>query len=285
MDKSQGQKLYGLIGYPVKHSFSALMHNAAFRHLGLNAQYQLVEIAPKDLETFFKKTVFEKQFAGFNVTVPHKEKAVAYLDGSVDLLVQKIGAVNTVCVDERQALSGYNTDAEGFARDLKEKGVAIAHQQIALIGAGGGAKAVAYACAAQTPECLRIFDVDQAKAEALKASLEKAYASLRVEVVKAVEDLKIRQAHLLINATPVGMKPEDPLLIPKDALHEKLFVYDLIYNPIETKLLHSAKEAGCRGTSCLGMLLYQGCLAFEHWTSQSAPVEVMRRALMEKIYA
>ncbi|MDD5137802.1 MAG: shikimate dehydrogenase [Candidatus Omnitrophica bacterium] len=273
------RELYGLIGWPVKHSYSAFMHNAAFKHYGMNAVYELFEIAPQDVEAFFKKTVVEKKIKGFNVTVPHKEAAVKYLTGNKSFGVKAIGAVNTVRVQRDGLLDGFNTDEAGFTRDFQEHGVGIRGKSIALIGAGGGAKAVAFGLAGQEPSEIRIFDVDGSKAEALAKNIKIYYPHIGIACVPAAEKLDVPDADILINATPVGMKAEDPLLVKKEWLRAGLFVYDLIYNPAETKLLRAAKAAGCQAANGSGMLLYQGALAFEHWTGKPAPVEVMRKAL------
>lgn len=285
MEKNNEKQLYGLIGYPVKHSFSAFMHNAAFAHYKMNAQYQLFEVSPEELDEFFKKTIIEKGIKGFNVTVPHKERAVEFLSGEKDPLVNTIGAVNTIRVEPNGSLSGFNTDAGGFLRDLEEQGAILANKNVSLLGAGGGAKAVAFAIMNQLPKKLSIFDIDLAKAQELAKRIQRFCPSVAIETVVRIEDSDIGKADILINATPVGMKPEDPLLVKKEWLRPELFVYDLIYNPIETKLLKIAKEVGCRYANGLGMLLYQGCLAFEHWTQKRAPVDVMRKALTERINA
>jgi shikimate dehydrogenase len=285
MKSSEEKKLYGLIGYPVKHSFSPFMHNAAFAHYKMEADYQLFEVAPEALGDFFEKTVAQKKLGGFNVTVPHKEGAIAYLTGKISESVKMNRAVNTVCVERDGSLSGDNTDGEGFSRDLKERGVTAALKNVSLIGAGGGAKAVATALAGQKPKRLYLFDIDQKKVASLVAIVREFFPNVAVQGVGQIEDLKIKESDILVNATPIGMKEADPLLVPKEGLHQGLFVYDLIYNPAETKLLKAAKESGCQCANGLGMLLYQGCLAFEKWTNKKAPVDVMRKALMERMRA
>ncbi|MDD5020293.1 MAG: shikimate dehydrogenase [Candidatus Omnitrophica bacterium] len=277
------KELYGLIGRPVKHSYSALMHNAAFKHYGMDAVYELFEVAPQELETFFKKTVLEKKIKGFNVTVPHKEAALKYLSGTVSVGVKMIGAVNTVCVRQDGQFDGFNTDEMGFVKDVESEGVVIHGKTAALIGAGGGARAVAFGLAAQQALEIRIFDMDRSKAEKLAADIGQYYSN--ASPVSSFEKLDIPDADILVNATPVGMKPEDSLLVKQEWLKAGQFVYDLIYNPAETKLLATAKAAGCRTANGLGMLLYQGALAFEHWTGKAAPMDAMRKALSERIHA
>lgn len=282
MDKLQKTKLFGLVGYPVKHSYSAFMHNAAFAHYNMDARYELFEVQPQDLEFFFKTTIFEKSIKGLNVTVPYKEQVCAYLDiiGGVD--VKAIGAVNTVCVSSDGSLVGYNTDAAGFTMDLKNLNVSVRGRRVALLGAGGGAKAVAAAIAHLAPDELAVFDTDQEKAKALARNI--ALLGINMRLCSSLESLEVDKADILINATPVGMKESDPLLVPPQWFGHKPFVYDLIYNPYETKLLRAAKEAGCAIANGLGMLLYQGALSFTHWTHKRAPVDVMRQALSERIH-
>lgn len=284
MDDSSKKELYGLIGYPVKHSFSSFMHNAAFEHYGMNAEYVLFEIEPNGLEEFFTKTIHEKKIKGFNVTIPYKEASVAYLTGQISPLVRANGAVNTIRVEADGALSGFNTDGIGFLKDLKEKHVTIPGKKICLIGAGGAAKAVASVVASLEPDEIRIFDIDQKKAQNLVRILKNFYFKLNISAVTYMDEFIIDGPGILVNATPVGMKEDDPLLFKEEWLRPDIFVYDLIYNPQETKLLKTAKAKGCRCANGLGMLLYQGCLAFEHWTGKSAPVDLMRKALQERIY-
>jgi shikimate dehydrogenase len=274
---------YGLIGHPVKHSYSAFMHEAAFAYYGMEAVYTLMDIAPEDLGTFFTKDVFGKKLKGFNVTIPHKERAVDFLTGSASRGVMMTRALNTVRVDAGDVLSGTNTDGPGFARDLKERGLSLAGKRVALIGAGGGAKSVATALALEGASAIAITDVDREKRDDLCDIVRENFSSVKVEPADRPDGLKVQESSLLVNATPVGMKPSDPLLVPQEVLHRDLFVYDLIYNPCETKLLQAARAAGCRTANGLGMLLHQGCLAFEFWTGKPAPVDVMRKALENHI--
>ena len=283
MTQGSVQELYGLIGYPVSHSFSPAMQNAAFAYYGMSAAYELFEVHPNKLDEFFKKTIQEKRLKGFNVTVPHKEQAIAYLNASISPSVTMNHAVNTVRVEPDGSLSGFNTDGVGFSFDLKERGFDFGDKKIALLGAGGGAKAVATSIAVNHPQSLKVFDIDKEKARALCVIVNKFFPRVSVEAVDSAEALGIAGSDLLINATPVGMKLSDPLLVDKKWLHRGLFVYDIIYNPVETKLLKAAKEANCRTLNGLGMLLYQGALAFEYWTGKQAPVDVMRQALLEKL--
>jgi shikimate dehydrogenase len=283
MSISAPKDLYGLVGYPVKHSYSAFMHNAAFAHYGMNAEYHLFEVPPEKLEAFFRVTIPELKIRGLNVTIPHKEKACDYLTGSVSFFVHRNKAVNTVRVELDGNLSGYNTDGPGFTRDLAERGIVMAGRRVVLLGAGGGARAVAMALANKGIAALEIYDLDVIKAKVLVSIIKEFFPSIVVSCVEDPQAAGMAEADILVNATPVGMKPQDPLIIKKEALSSRLFVYDLIYNPSATPLLKAAQDAGCKTANGLGMLLHQGCLAFEYWTGKPAPVEVMREALLEAV--
>ena len=272
--------LYGLVGYPVKHSYSAAMHNAAFAHYGMSAEYHLFEVPPEKLEEFFRLRIPELKIRGLNVTIPHKEKACDYLTGSVNFFVHRNKAVNTVRVESDGNLSGYNTDGPGFTRDLTEQGVVMAGRKVALLGAGGGARSVATALANKGVAALRVYDVDMVRAKVLASIVKEFFPQISVTCASSLEALGVGDADILVNATPVGMKPGDPLLVSRDLLSPKLFVYDLIYNPAVTPLLEAARAVGCKTSNGLGMLLHQGCLAFEYWTGKPAPVDVMREALL-----
>ncbi|HQP91828.1 MAG TPA: shikimate dehydrogenase, partial [Candidatus Omnitrophota bacterium] len=241
---NKAKQLYGLIGYPVGHSFSAVMHNAAFASLGIDAEYELFEVPPQNLQDFFKKTIFERNIKGFNVTVPHKEAVIPFIDASISISAAINNAVNTVSVEADGTLSGTNTDGAGFTFDLKEKGIKVTGKKIALIGAGGGAKAVATSLAALNPAKITIFDIDPARASALNGILKKNYRNVVVEIASSLKDVKVWECEILINATPIGMKSTDPVLIEREWLNPQIFVYDLIYNPQKTELLKTAKAVG-----------------------------------------
>ena len=276
--------LFGLIGYPVKHSYSGPMHEAAFSYCGIAARYELFDVPPDKLGDFFLKTVKERQIRGFNVTVPHKVAAIQYLTGSISPIVTMTGAVNTVRVETDGTLSGFNTDEPGFGRDLKERGVDVADKNAVLLGAGGAANAVALALAALNVRSIEVYDIVSEKAEHLAENIRKYYPRVDARSAAEASRLKIDEAVLLVNATPVGMKPGDPSVIDAAQLHPDLFVYDLIYNPAQTPLLKAAEEKMCRWANGLGMLLHQGCLAFELWTGKEAPVTPMRQALEMRVY-
>ena len=269
-------KLYGLVGFPVKHSLSPCMHNAAFAKLKIKSKYKLFELRPEELAGFFSG-LRKNGVAGFNVTFPYKEKVLPYLS-SRSFGVREIGAANTVVVARDGKLKGFNTDFAGFSRHLKE--LKVKPRKAALIGAGGAARAVCFALAGKNKvEEICIYDIDAFKSLGLVSQFKDVFSQVKFSAVARIEELGLRDKDLLVNASPVGMHADDPCLIDKGLLHKGLFVYDLIYNPGQTKLLAAAKEAGIRFSNGLGMLLYQGVLAFEHFTGKKAPIETMRVAL------
>lgn len=268
-------KLFGLIGFPVKHSLSPRMHNAAFAKLKIKAKYKLFELPPQALGGFFSR-LKKNNISGFNVTIPYKEKVLPYLN-SKSSGVREIGAANTVLVYGKGKLKGFNTDYLGFSRHLKA--LKVAPKKVALIGAGGAARAVCFALGKIRAEEICIYDIDAYKSLGLVGRFKDVFGGVKFSAVADIGGLDLKNKDLLINTAPVGMRPEDPCLIDEKVMHQGLFVYDLIYNPAETKLLKAAKRAGLRCSNGLGMLLYQGALAFRHFTGREAPVETMEAAL------
>jgi len=269
-----------LLGYPVAHSASPRMQNAAFDALGLDWVYIPWAVRP---EVFLKALDALREienFGGANVTIPHKEAAFAALN-ELSPEALHIGAVNTI-VPRGRILVGHNTDGEGFVTSLREEaGEEPRGKRVGLIGAGGGAKAVAYALARAEAAELAIFSRSQDRARSLVSHLRRLFGNLEV-LALGLQDLepdRLRRIDVLINTTPVGMELSDPPLFNYGMLPESLLVCDLIYRPLETPLLASARSRGCRVLNGAGMLLHQGAQAFELWTGQKAPVPVMREAL------
>lgn len=273
------QKIFGLIGYPAKHSLSPLMHNAAFKALNLDARYELFELKPQELETFFK-TLPQKNISGLNVTIPYKEQVLPFLDKIAEQ-AELIGAVNTIAVSTDK-LEGFNTDGGGFLRHLTDDlGFNPKGENISVIGAGGAAKAVTVTLSKAGARRIFIYDIEKSKSEKLISHLKENFSNVEFKQADSIEGLDIKGSGLLVNATPIGMKEFDPLLINPGSIQKGLLVYDLIYNPKETKLLKLARERGAVISNGLGMLLYQGMLSFEIWTKKKAPKEIMRKALEE----
>ena len=272
-------KLYGLVGFPIKHSLSPCMHNAAFSKLKINAKYKLFELKPEELGDFLR-SLTKKNNRGFNVTYPYKEEILGFLN-SRSLAVREIGAANTVVVDAAGRLKGFNTDYLGFFAHLKE--LKVKPKRAAVIGAGGASKAICFALSRMKIEELCIYDIDKFKSISLFKNLNSNFLKTKFNVAGRIEDLGIQNKDLLINASPVGMRSTDPCLVNPEDLHHGLFVYDLIYNPLETKLISLAKERNLNFSNGLGMLLYQGVFAFKQFTGRIPPVKAMKEALLKGV--
>ena len=278
-------ELFGLIGYPVKHSLSPVMHNAAFKKFNISGKYGLYEKKPEELESFFK-SLDKSDIYGLNVTVPYKEKVLKFVElEKEDAYLKIIQSVNTI-VRMNCKWIGFNTDIPGFEISLKEN-FNPANKKTAMLGAGGAARSVAYVLAKSGAEEICIFDIDKRKSNNIVNMVKELFPNMKISAAASIEALNIKGKDLLINATPIGLKKEDPCLIKKEMLHESLFVYDLIYNPMETKLLSLAKGVGSKVSNGLGMLLYQGALSFVIFTGTDVPineiVDEMRIGLKEGI--
>lgn len=274
-------QIYGLIGYPVSHSLSPLMHNAAFSRLKINAEYKLFSLREEEIPGFFEN-LEEKNIFGLNVTFPYKEKIIPFLN-QVSEEARLIGAVNTIKISPK-GLEGYNTDGAGFLKHLTlDLGFVPQGKNVSIIGAGGASRAISvYLCSEKVNELL-IFDIDKSRLSALVCYLKETFKEVNIKAVNSIEGLNLENSHLLVNATPIGMKEGDNCLIDQRLIHKDLLVYDLVYNPKETKLLKLAKDKGARVSNGLGMLLYQGIVAFEIWMGITAPKEEMREALQKAL--
>lgn len=284
----QSSKIYGLVGHPIKHSFSPLMHNAAFKKLNIPGEYRLFQKEPGELEPFLGR-LEDENIWGLNVTVPYKEKVLDF--GLVELdrtaaYAKEIKAVNTL-VRKDGILKGFNTDVAGFLRHLNKLNFNPINKRAAILGAGGAGKAAAYAVAKKGVSQIAIFDIDKGKAKGVSLMLGELFPELNISIADDIEQLDMINKDLLINATPIGLAEDDPCLIKKSMLHEDLFVYDLIYNPSPTKLLSLAKDRGLRCSGGLGMLVYQGAFSFIYFTETLIPyakiVEVMWEAIDEAL--
>jgi len=273
--------LVGLLGWPVEHSLSPVMHNVAFATLGLDWLYLLLPVPPALLGDAVRG-LRALGFAGANVTIPHKQTVLAHLD-EISPAAQAIGAVNTIVVREGR-LYGENTDWRGFLVALRTAGFAPEDQRVLVLGAGGAARAVVYALA-QAGAQVSIYNRTASRAAALARDMQHLWPQAEINGVSEgvpLADLDLSRFALLVNATPLGMWPHVstspwPEELP---LPGHLTVFDLVYNPLETKLLQQARAAGARPIGGLEMLVQQGALAFELWTGMKPPVEVMRQAVV-----
>ncbi|HDZ76488.1 MAG TPA: shikimate dehydrogenase [Candidatus Omnitrophica bacterium] len=309
-ERKGGVKIYGLIGYPVKHSLSAKMHNAAFKELGIDARYHLFEVASEKLKSFLVdpdarfndingQSFRAGDVVGFNITIPHKVEARKILEEEfpfevgdmpqVDLYYVKLsGAVNTVRRDGSE-LKYCNTDATGFRWSLKtDLEFDIKKEKtVLIIGCGGAARAIIASLSWKDYNIKKIYvyEVNDKAIESAKEHFSKLSDEWQRILAEKFEFVlvdqissKINECQLLVNATPVGMKEGDPSVIDKKLLHEGLSVYDVVYNK-ETQLIKDAKSLGLPAKIGDGMLLYQGVDAFNFWTGERAPVKIMREAL------
>ncbi|HRZ86640.1 MAG TPA: shikimate dehydrogenase [bacterium] len=277
--------IYGIFGYPVAHTASPAMHNAAFGHLGLDCAYLPFEVAPAKLGDAVKGL---RAFGirGVNVTVPHKETVIPFLD-EVTREAKVIGAVNTV-VNNGGRLTGHNTDGAGFLRSLKEEcRFDLKGKRMVLVGAGGAGRAVAIQSLLSGLKQALIVDIDRKKCRVLTAYINKTVrpesAVFAAPGDRGLDEV-VAACDIVVQATPCGMKSADPLPLDPSLLRKGQLVYDLVYNPPGTKLLKAAARKGCAVSNGLGMLLYQGCIAFEIWTGKKAPVAVMKKALARHVY-
>jgi shikimate dehydrogenase len=271
-----GTVLYGVFGDPIKHSKSPLMLGRAFRAEGINAVYAAFHIVPGQLKAAVDG-VRALGFRGINVTLPHKEEIMRYMD-EIDAGARVIGAVNTV-VNHNGTLIGYNTDGIGYVRSLKEEtGLTLEGKRILILGARGAARGVGYALAQERPASIMIANRTEEKAQELAEDLSR-YCECEGMGWKGIDNLKQR-VDLIVNTTSVGMHPNiDETPIDTSWLREGITVSDIVYNPRVTKLLQEAGKRGCTIHEGLGMFIYQGAYAFEYWTGRKAPVAVMREAV------
>ena len=292
-------RLCAVYGFPIRHSASPAMHNAAFATLGLNWRYLAFEVHPDNLRAAIAGAR-AMQFSGLNLTVPHKVLAMQIVD-ALDDSARTWGAVNTVRFEARDAggqwrplhefsesisgeirTQGFNTDSDGIARSLREDlGLKPAGLKVLLVGTGGAGQVAALRLAVENVSELFLVDFVKEKAEAVAQEIRQRHPR-----VKVATGFPGGEVDLLLNATPLGLKENDPL--PFDdkqfPLRQARAVYDMIYKPAETKLLAAAKAAGCKTSNGLGMLLHQGAAAFEIWTGKPAPLDVMRHALEQNVY-
>jgi len=274
-------RIYAVIGDPIEHSLSPIIQNAAFNALNLNCVYTAFRVKFSDVVNALAGIRALGVF-GLNVTMPHKESVIAYLDW-VDETAKFLKSVNTIHHKDGKLL-GYSTDGVGALAALKENGTNPHGKRALIFGAGGAARAIAYALVQEVEE-LVVLNRTVSEAEKLSETLKRKFnkkistGSLSPEGIKE----EISNSDILLNATSVGMNPIiNQSLIAPDNLNPDLTVMDIVYNPYETQLVKDAKAAGAKVVSGMEMLIYQGAAAFEIWTGQQAPVQVMRNAILEQ---
>jgi len=290
-----GTRLVGVIGRPVEHSLSPAMHNAALARLGLNWRYVPLPVRPSRVAEAIRGAA-ALGFRGINVTVPHKQAVMALMD-EVSAEAAAVGAVNTVVIDRDAdggaVLTGHNTDVRGFLGSLRAGGFdPAAAGKAVVVGAGGAARAVVYGLATAGMSDVVVLNRTAARAETLVDDLSQAavgsrarWGALTVASLRAETD----DADLLVNATTLGMWPDVHGSVWPDGLPVpgQLTVYDLVYNPLETRLLYSARHSGARGIDGLGMLARQGAIALDLWLDGALDVDAvtnqMRSACLDAL--
>jgi shikimate dehydrogenase len=278
----------GVFGDPVAHSLSPDMQNAALRACEINAQYARFHIRPNELRSALR-FLRNLDFAGVNLTVPHKMAGFLQIDEADEFAV-RAESVNTIRLRDKK-LVGSNTDGEGFLRAIRaEFSVDVRDLRVMIIGAGGGTgRAIAWQCALENCERLVLVNRTLEKANAIRERLRPFFMEPRVlgpaarlEAIAWEESAIRRQladTDLIVNATPIGMNSSDPAPVPARLLAPHHMVFDCVYGPSKTALLRAAEQAGARSANGISMLLHQGALSFSIWFDREPPIEAMRKAL------
>ncbi len=272
-------KKYVVIGDPIKHSLSPVMHNAGFAELKINARYEIMHVKLENLAEF--ADFARNNLAGFNVTVPHKQKIIPYLDEISDV-AKLANSVNTVTVTEDKKLIGTSTDGYGLEMGIKTAfNVDLKNNIFSFLGCGGAVQAVAFHFAENDAKQINIINRTESKAKDLTIKLKQTFPNLIVnysslENQKKITDI-LKISNVLIQGTSLGLSPDDKSPIPEEYLSKNLFVYDTIYK--NTKFFKIAKNKGLKTANGSSMLLYQGAKAFSIWTHKTAPIDVMKKGI------
>ncbi|MGC9444242.1 MAG: shikimate dehydrogenase [Candidatus Methanospirareceae archaeon] len=270
------KQVYGILGDPVAHSLSPVMHNAAFAQLGMDAIYLAFRVAREELEDAIRGAK-SLNIAGLNVTIPLKEDALLFVEP--DELARQIGAINTIDLGTGTP-KGYNTDGLGAIQALQERVGVLSGKRVLILGAGGAARAIAFSLDREGA-FVTLANRTVARAAQLADRLTNAHAIGLGAEFKA----QLTATDILINTTSVGMHPRvEETLVTADMLRPELVVFDIVYNPIETKLLADARRVGVH--TCINgvkMLVYQGAAAFRLWTNREPPLDVMEQAVINAL--
>ena len=276
------KKRYAIMGDPVSHSLSPAMHNAAFAELGIDAEYEAVEVKAEEIDGFIKTV--RSDFAGLNVTVPHKCSVMKHLDW-VDDYAARLGSVNTI-VNNDSTLIGFSTDGYGLEKALEEElSFTPQGKTILFLGAGGAARAAAFHLISSGAAAILLANRTFERAEKLASDILSVFPDASVKAIPSAETALLEEAansaDILIQSTSLGLKKDDPSPFPKEFLRPDLPVFDMIYGA--TTLLADAEDAGAPNANGTGMLVHQGAHSFYLWTNREAPVETMRRVVEEKL--
>jgi shikimate dehydrogenase len=283
---SGSTKVLGVFGYPIQHSLSPQMQNAALRYMGLDYCYVPFAVIPDDLRSAVQ-AIRALGITGVNVTIPHKVAVVQYID-VLSYEAKLIGAVNTI--HNRQGLLyGHNTDGQGFIQSLmRDANVDPADKTIVILGAGGAARGIGIPLALKKPKQVVVAARNKERAVELArdmASVEGGCSCIAIGLDCSELKVIMESADILVDTTPVGMYPHssEPPVVGESFMHEGMLVCDLVYNPMYTSLLQAAKRAGASILSGVGMLAYQGALSLELWTEREPPFELMKEVLIKSL--
>lgn len=280
-------KPFAVLGHPIGHTLSPVMHNAGIERLGMDAIYLAFDVHPDRLLDVLP-AMREMGFGGVNLTIPLKETAFNGLE-LLDESATRLKAVNTVEFTDDGRLRGYNTDGYGIIQAVREAfEMQIQGRRVFVLGTGGAGRAVALTCAAEGAAQIVVSDLDAERTRRVASEIEALQAGGNVRIVGAQTDAQreaARAAELVIQATPVGMKPGDPSPLAADCFRSGQKAIDLIYMYPETAFMRAARSGGAEAVNGLGMLLHQGARSFEIWTGRPAAVDAMRDALEKAVYS
>lgn len=280
---SNNTQLCAVIGNPIAHTLSPAIHNAAFAALGLDFIYIACRV--EDVKGALAGVRALSNFRGLSVTIPHKIEAMKYVDEIAEV-DRSIGAINTV-IHEVDKLIGLGTDGPGALKAIADAGVEVDGKNILMLGSGGAARAIAFTLARKTKlRELALLDVNEPMLQGLSADLQRG-TEAAVKAAPLTEQsltAAMETANLVIHCTPVGMHPnENASLIPADLFRPEQAVFDIVYTPLETQLLANARSRGCTVIPGVEMFINQAALQFQHFTGLAAPIEVMRKVVMEHL--
>ncbi|MBQ7449925.1 shikimate dehydrogenase [bacterium] len=278
---------FALIGYPLSHSMSAVIHNAALKDLGLDGNYEILETKPEDLIDKIKY-LKNNDYNGFNITIPHKVPMIMFLD-KYDSNVNIAGSVNTVKIDEQIGLSGYNTDIYGFKTAIPEQDrLALRGEKVAVLGLGGACRGAVVALSEMGVKKINFYVRNILNAQNALQTIRENFKDIDFEVYQMSSMNDLSDVKMLVNTTPVGMLNHSADLMPitenkLSSLDKSAIVYDIIYNPIKTKLILNARKLGYKTVTGVDMFIYQAQKAFEIWTNITPKFEVMKLALYDEL--
>lgn len=277
---------FAVLGHPIGHTLSPVMHNASIQALGMDAIYLAFDVDPGRLMSVLP-SMRDMGFGGVNLTVPLKEVAFRGVDDLDDSAI-RLGAVNTIEFTDGGGLRGHNTDGVGFVTALNESfGRGPEGMTVFVCGSGGAGRAVALTCCSEGAAAVLVSDLDAERAATVCREISEAFPDCRAESVSADPSAwneAGQSADLIVQSTPVGMKPDDPSVLDVGAFRAGQYAFDLVYMYPETAFMKAAREAGGQAANGLGMLLHQGARAFEIWTGKSPDVAAMRSALEASVY-